>query len=566
MYNFISNKNRFIYVMAAFMVYTSFHVLASERDNAAIVSQQENNDESSFNVNDISFRIIDDDKKLVEVITSTIEQHNLEIIIPETVEYNGNNYTVTSIGPRAFFEGIFAKKTAIITMPNSITTVNDSAFYSDGITIKNIPDNIKYIGYAGFCFSQLPKGIEALPESIEYIGGSAFSGCDLSNLKTLPSKISVINEFTFSQSKIENLSLGEKIDSIMPNAFHSSGLKSISLPASLVFIGDSAFMGCNSLKSITVDDKNKLFSAKDNVLFNKDQSKLVVYPGAKSEEMYSIPSTVKEIGNSAFIQNNILTEVFFPESLEIIGDYAFANASNLSTAIMPLSIKHLGKGIFRTCYKLESTRIPEVDEISDQLFYGCISIKEITIPKTVRSIGVEAFGATSIDKINIPEGVHTIGDFALNGCGLKSITLPSTLEYIGLNACDYNFNLEEVCCKATTPPVTNSSFYLSINDNSILYVPYGTKDKYASAPEWKRFKTIKEGVPSSIKTDSSGETRIEINGNSVTLTCQNTNISIYELSGNIVYNRFIDGTETINLPCGIYIIKANDNVSKIYIK
>ena len=49
------------------------------------------------------------------------------IIIPETVEYNGHNYKVTCIGNKAFDE---CTSLTSVTIPNGVTTIDDGAFYN----------------------------------------------------------------------------------------------------------------------------------------------------------------------------------------------------------------------------------------------------------------------------------------------------------------------------------------------------------------------------------------------------------------------------------------------------
>ena len=48
------------------------------------------------------------------------------IVIPETVEYDGANYSVTSIGDNTFYK---CTNLTSVTIPNSVTTIGERAFY-----------------------------------------------------------------------------------------------------------------------------------------------------------------------------------------------------------------------------------------------------------------------------------------------------------------------------------------------------------------------------------------------------------------------------------------------------
>ena len=62
-----------------------------------------------------------------------------------------------------------------------------------------------------------------------------------------------------------------------------TSLTSVTIPSSVTSIGDGAFADCTSLTAITVDALNPVYSSVDGVLFNKSQTTLVQYPGAKPE-------------------------------------------------------------------------------------------------------------------------------------------------------------------------------------------------------------------------------------------------------------------------------------------
>ncbi|NCB44312.1 MAG: leucine-rich repeat domain-containing protein, partial [Clostridia bacterium] len=90
-----------------------------------------------------------------------------------------------------------------------------------------------------------------------------------------------------------------------------------------------AFGGCSSLTEIIVGESNPNYSSLDGVLFNKDQTTLIQYPGGKSGA-YTIQDNVTEIGNCAFSGCSSLTSVSIPDSVTFIGISAFSECSRLT--------------------------------------------------------------------------------------------------------------------------------------------------------------------------------------------------------------------------------------------
>lgn len=149
-------------------------------------------------------------------------------------------------------------------------------------------------------------------------------------------------------SEIEGL----PVTAISVGAFYLSTITSIEVPDSVTSIGEMAFLGCTSLKSVKLStgvakiDKNAFGScsalqeiqvAKDNpnfsslngVLYSKKQDTLVIYPAAKIDAAYTIPSGVTSVAMYAFSENPYLETLTIPNSLIKVGDSAFYNCKNL---------------------------------------------------------------------------------------------------------------------------------------------------------------------------------------------------------------------------------------------
>lgn len=191
---------------------------------------------------------------------------------------------------------------------------------------------------------------------------------------------------------------------------------------------------------------NENFSAHDS------RRKYKVYSNLTS---ISLPSTLKEIGKSAFYRcrvdsltlpegikkieehafnNGYQKNINFPSSLTEIGRWAFFNNS-LSHIIIPGSVKHIGKEAFGSNPGHYIELKEGVIEIGESAFKGCY-MKDLSLPKTLKVIGSSAFNCYSSDpnltELILPTGLERIGAYAFYGHrNLKSISFPSTVKSIG---------------------------------------------------------------------------------------------------------------------------------------
>ena len=110
--------------------------------------------------------------------------------------------------------------------------------------------------------------------------------------------------------------------------FDGYAVTSVTIPASVRYIGYQAFSDCSSLIAITVSPANQWYNSADGVLFDKYRTTLIQCPGGKGGS-YSVPSSVASIGDYAFAGCASLTRVEVPSSVTSIGSGAFADCSSL---------------------------------------------------------------------------------------------------------------------------------------------------------------------------------------------------------------------------------------------
>ena len=306
-----------------------------------------------------------------------------------------------------------------------------------------------------------------------------------------------------SGTEVTSVTIPNSATTIEGSAFSETGLRSITISASVSSIGEDAFLGCTNLTTITVVAQNPFYSSTNGVLFNENQTTLVEYPGGV-EGTYTIPGSVTSIGDDAFAEASVtsvtipagvtnigaaafgscynLTTIIvavqnafysstngvlfnenqttliqypggfigsftIPGTVSGIGAAAFAFCTNLTTLIIPNSVITIGQQAFEGCWNLTNITIgTNVTTIGQQAFLGCGRLTNVTIPGSVSTIGTAAFrGCSSLTNVTISNGVTTIGTAAFESCwGLLNITIPASVIGIGeapFNTCVWLTNI-----------------------------------------------------------------------------------------------------------------------------
>ena len=206
-----------------------------------------------------------------------------EIVLPGTIEYGSETYTLKNIWIMAF---VNCSNLISVTIPNTVETLWDGAFsHCTSLTSIEIPESVKSI--KGWCFSGCTnlKSV-SISSSVEKIEEGAFKEC--SSLESItvakgnqyyesiegcnaiidiaehtliagckntviPNSVTTIGNYAFSECQgLETLEIPESVETIGYNAFlNCTGLTSITFPNSLTYIGSSAFQGCTGLTTIT---------------------------------------------------------------------------------------------------------------------------------------------------------------------------------------------------------------------------------------------------------------------------------------------------------------------------
>lgn len=369
------------------------------------------------------------------------------------------------------------------------------AYQGNGKVVK-VPEGVVSIGKKAFESNYDLKEV-TLPKSCTVIEDSAFQYCSSLKALIVNGPLTKIGDYALlGCENLETFTVPETLTEVGKEAITIDKLKDLHIPKSIVSAGYDSFThrsGANSLTEITVDEDSPLFSSKDGVLYNKDKTVLLVYPGKKSTEHLVIADTVQVIEKNAFIENGNIKSVTLPNGIREIKKNAFYGCKNLEKINFPEGLVSIGFGAFNWDNNLKDIgAFPSTLKVIERYaFFDCKCIKEINIPGGIETVGYDAFGQChGLERVILEEGVKKI-DFLKWIINLKALHIPSTVtEITGLGSIEYITVAED-------NPVFSS-------EDGVLYNKDKTElIKYAGDESRTTFI-----APSSVKTVSKGAFRL----------------------------------------------------------
>lgn len=355
--------------------------------------------------------------------TSTIKAANAaysgDLIIPESVTYQGKKLAVTTIDEYAFY---YAVNVTSVAIEAPITAIGKYAFDDcSALTSVTLPATLQTIGQYGFAYCKALPSI-TLPEGITELGERCFFQCSALDGVTLPQSLTALPDNCFAYcTSLSSLVIGNQVTSLGTTMFQNcTSLTEVTLPEGLTKLPSYTFSKCTALESITLPSGVTAIG----------QS---AFSGC-SKLNFTIPDNIVTIESGAFENCTAFTEVTFPEAVTVIPNSVLSGCSNLTSVSFGSKVSSIGTYAFQNCAKLESITLPEaITVIGNYCFNGCKALSSITLPANVTSIGNYAFqNCTSLTEVALPEGLKSLGNYAFKGCtALTDIELPSTLTSIG---------------------------------------------------------------------------------------------------------------------------------------
>jgi len=389
------------------------------------------------------------------------------VSIPATID----NIPVTGIGSWAFVE-----KTNIssILLPTTVTNFGDGAF-NNCRSLKSI----------------------AIPEGTTTLNMWTFGNCDNLTNVILPSTLLSIGNWAFSDCDIlETINFPDNLESIGNGTVGQCwNLKTVNIPNTLTNIGPNNFYSCPNLESITVGSANPAFTSTDGILYNKVRSLVLKFPSKKQTAFYSLPNSLKSIGDHAFMDNYYLTNLVIPNGVTNIGWWSITRCKVLKSVQLPSSITYISQDNFQQCYNLLAIDIDSanLDYFSDngvlfsrQRWYinETLSARNLlyrfpnglagnyNVPSYTDAIGWHAFEySTNLTSVYIPNSVTDIGGFAFWQCiNLTKVTLPSNLNVLRretFSSCD---KIQSIVIPSLVKIIESSPFGFSKQPKAVYFL------------------------------------------------------------------------------------------------
>ena len=343
--------------------------------------------------------------------------------------------SVTTIGDLAFEE---CDSLTSITIPSSVVTIIGNPFYHWHGNLYNeskafvYEDNVLFNKNKTTLVAYRAKETNyTVPNSVTTIGESAFAWCKSLTSINIPNSVTTIGDSAFAFCKsLTSINIPNSVTTIGDLAFwECDSLTSITIPSSVVTIIGNPFYHWHG----NLYNETKAFIYEDHVLFNKNKTTLITYRG--KETNYTIPNSVTMIGNGAFSDCKFLTIINIPNSVTTIGNLAFSGCDSLTSINIPNSVTTIGEDAFSGCNSLTSINIPNnVTTIGNGAFSFCKSLININIPNSVTTIGYLAFSfCKSLININIPNSITTIGKGAFRNCIYNHRTTKTNQKYPSVN-------------------------------------------------------------------------------------------------------------------------------------
>ena len=382
------------------------------------------------------------------------------INIPETIIYDGNEYTVRKVGSYAFN---CQNELQSIYIPCTVKEVEPyAAIKAEKLNRVNVADEsqLENIGEQAFklCIGLKRFVFDGTSLKLNTIGYAAFNSCTaLEKVQwNGKSELKTIKDYAFFKcTSLNNFNMPNTTLSVGNSSFrYNASLTNIHLSTSLNYIDEYAFGECG-FSHIT------------------------------------LPESLANIQAGAFINNEHLQEITLPERLQGLGSAAFENNSKLESVTFHTAIETMtiGNNAFNQCPILNKVYITNMKSFAQTNFNNAKANPANTSQHIYDANGKE------IINVVLPMGTKYVNNNAFNGCAfIESIEMPATMDHVNDDIFVGCSALKDVYCYAEEVPefigVNNPANMDDVFQQATLHVIYGNEEAYKADAWWKRFYKI----------------------------------------------------------------------------
>ncbi len=321
-----------------------------------------------------------------EVTSMPSGHYNGNIVIPTTVVYSSNTYTVIGIGAEAFSE---CTGLTSVTIPNGITDIGNSAFAGcSALTSVTIPESVATLDHGG-TFQRCTNLRSVQWNAIECELKANYPGNYSAPFKALDN----LSSFTF----------GEKVKVLPPSlCFNITGLTTVTIPENITSLGiASTFQNCTNLRSVQWNAIHCTIEENEN----GDGNYYPPFNNLTTITSFTFGEKVEVIPASLCFGLSSLTSITIPNTVTSIERIAFRQCTGLKSLTIPENVTNIGIRAFRDCTGLRTVFLSgSVATIRDNAFTDCTGLTSITCEALVPpTLGEDVF--LNVNK-SIPLYVH----------------------------------------------------------------------------------------------------------------------------------------------------------------
>ncbi len=332
------------------------------------------------------------------------------------------------IGERAF-----SATTALTNLVNldKVLKVDKYAFVLSGIREATVGANAVY-GEGAFFRSMIETITIGANTSF---GFGAFQLCEYLVTVNMPAEGGVhfgTACFAYDVS-LRTIDLSKTDDTIEAECFYGCTSLAVADMQNVKYIGNYAFSDCAALYTVNIP---MVISIGDGAFSRNDENGA----GGPCFELLTLPATLREIGQGAFIGCESLKGINIPAGVTEIADFTFAYCLSMTTLNLPESVKSIGIYAFAGCTYLDHVELEDVVTIGDYAFAKCENLAFINLA-SAETIGVGAFANTIVSGNVSAPNLTKVGDYAFQNAFLSSFVSPK-LTVIGEAAFQNNRTLQ----------------------------------------------------------------------------------------------------------------------------